>query len=129
MALTMDGQGVGGLVELEPERAAHVQHVVVGGVALAELAHRAGKVLDRAVRFTGCAAQACRDAEGAHRSPSTIGLAAAWIGAGASPVPLATLVTDTAPALKRGCLETGSQLVSVSSFAARSWLPGFAASQ
>ena len=51
---------------------------------------------------------------------SATGAEAVFVGAAdTTPSASATLTTATAPALNRGCLETGSQLVIVSWFAAR----------
>src|SRR5581483_12499915 len=61
-------------------------------------------------------------------SPPSTGSAAAVVGAGATPVPSATLLTETAAVLNSGCLETGSQALIVSSLAARLVPSGSAAS-
>jgi hypothetical protein len=50
------------------------------------------------------------------------GAGAPTVGAGdGEPPPAATFVTRTAATLKRGCFDTGSQAVIVTSFAARRW--------
>jgi hypothetical protein len=46
---------------------------------------------------------------------------AVFVGAGAGPAPAAIFATRAAPALKSGCLKTGSHSVIVGSLAARSW--------
>src|SRR5215217_6084511 len=97
---------------------------VIRHVTLSDLAILAGKVGERIVELLDVATQ-LRFRTGAHLAST--GAEAVCVGAGAGPAPSRTNSTFTTAVLNIGCFETGSQAVTVSSFAARarpfgSWL-------
>ena len=84
------------------------QHVGLGAMPVAHGEQPRRKPLLRGVRQSGARGRA------ASQPPRAAQMEGSRAGDAA-----AASVTRTAPALKRGCLETGSQLVIVSSLAAR----------
>src|SRR5215213_7083463 len=109
------------------ERLGEVEDVVVGLVALAEGVELARERLLCVADVPDGQAELHGSVDSAMASVPPLvtaldgssGAEAVFVGAGAGPSSSATFTTVTAPALKSGCLETGSQSVMVSSFAAR----------
>src|SRR4051812_28798823 len=108
-------QSFGMRVALRGELGSQTGDVDLRVVLLRDLAKRIGK------RELGLVQQAEIMRE-LHQAPA--GWDAVLRGAGAGPSPRRTSSRCTAPSLKTGCLDTGSQRLGVSSLAARAWPPG-----